>query len=103
MLVRSETSVIHLLTVSAQAHFFEFSERRAFNSTPKKSFSMPNFDKDFLEESRNGNFHRSIKPVFTSFKGQVFVYGRNPRTNLGFMGHYGRLYLDFENTLSIFQ
>ena len=86
--------LIHSLIVSAEARFFEFDEGR-FNFTPKRRFSMPNFDKDLLEESRNGNFHSTIKPILSSFQGQIFVYGRHPRTNFGFMGHYGRLNLDF--------
>ena len=79
---------------SAQAHFYQFIESQ-WNETLQliRNISMPNFDMDLLEESRKGNFHSKFKPILSSFHGQVFVYGRHPQTGVGFMGHYGRLFL----------
>ena len=67
---------------------------------PLHRLVLKDFDKDFLVESRAGRFHRNIWPSLTSFRGQIFVYGRHPDSGVGFSGFYSKnfsKYLLFSN------
>ena len=79
---------------SAEAHYYKFDENDPENFPAKVLFTMvlKDFDKDLLVASREERFHPLYRPAFTSFRGQVFVYGRHPDSGVGFSGHYGRLF-----------
>ena len=78
--------------VSAEIHYYMFDEMNKGNDPQLvKSMVLKKFSMHILENARYKIFHSKHKPVMTSFGGQVFIYARDPGSDVGYFGHYSKL------------